>query len=88
MNGFFPTSRATTDRESYFRSAGDVFTASETRAQLFKRQLAAASAAVDANTARLRALRLEKERRDAEDSAAEPAATKKASRKSARRVTG
>lgn len=85
MKEFLPTSRSAPRRDSGQR-AGDIFTASDTRAQQLKKQMAAASAAADANTARLRALRLEKERQDAE--AGGPGATeaKKARTKSARRV--
>ena len=61
-----PNSRAGRKREASQRTADGVFKAWETRTQLVKSELAAASAATDAKTARLRALRLEKERLDAE----------------------
>jgi len=45
----------------------------EQRTQLVKQEMAAASAASDAKTLRLRALRLEKEKQDAEIAASQPA---------------
>ena len=48
------------------RTAKAVFAAWETRTALVKKEMAAESAANDAKTARLKALRLEKEARDAE----------------------
>lgn len=53
-------------RDQNPKSARDVFTASDTKAQQLKKELAAASAAADAKTARLRKLRLEKERQEDE----------------------
>jgi hypothetical protein len=67
-----PNSRAGRKRDASLRTADGVFKAWETRTQLVKSELAAASAANDAKTARLRALRLEKERVDAEAAAAAP----------------
>lgn len=43
------------------------------RTDLVKQEVAAASAAMDAKTNKLRALRLEKEARDAEEAARQPA---------------
>jgi hypothetical protein len=61
-----------TGRRTVARSAAEAaFKTWESRTQLVKNEQAAASAASDAKTARLRALRLEKERLDAE-TAAEP----------------
>jgi hypothetical protein len=54
------------NRAAALRTAEGVFQAWESRTKLVKRELAAASAANDAKTVRLRALRLEKERLDAE----------------------
>ena len=54
------------------QKANKVFHTWESRTQMVKDQLAAASAANDAKTARLRALRLEKERQDAEAAALAP----------------
>ena len=47
----------------------------EKRTQLVKQEMAAESAANDAKTVRLKALRLEKERQDAEDAAQQGAET-------------
>jgi hypothetical protein len=66
-----------------------VFKTWESRTQLVKSEQAAASAANDAKTARLRALRLEKERQDAAAAAVRPAITpSKGKRKPVRRVAG
>lgn len=54
------------NRAAAFRTANGVFEVWEARTKLVKQELAAASAANDAKTIRLRALRLEKERLDAE----------------------
>lgn len=48
------------------RTPGAVLQAWEQRTHLVKQEMAAESAAMDAKTMRLRALRLEKERQDAE----------------------
>jgi hypothetical protein len=48
------------------RSAKGIFDAWEKRTELVRLQINAESAALDAKTARLRALRMEKEARDAE----------------------
>jgi hypothetical protein len=54
-------------RRAVARSAAEgAFKTWETRTQLVKSEMAAASAANDAKTVRLRALRLEKERQEAE----------------------
>ena len=60
-------------RDMARQKADKVFHTWESRTQLVKTELAAASAANDAKTARLRALRLEKERLDAEAAALAPA---------------
>jgi hypothetical protein len=53
-------------RDAALRTADGVFQVWEKRTQLVKNEVAAASAATDAKTARLKALRLEKEALDAE----------------------
>jgi len=65
-------------------TAEKAFKTWESRTQLVKNELAAASAANDAKTARLRALRLEKERQDAEAGAA-PVTVKAPKKKPMRR---
>jgi len=69
-----PNSRGGRKRDASQRTADGVFKAWETRTQMVKSELAAASAATDAKTARLRALRLEKERQDAEAASLAPPA--------------
>jgi hypothetical protein len=59
-------------REAALRTANSAFQVWESRTQLVKQEMAAASAANDAKTARLKALRLEKEKQDAEEAAANP----------------
>lgn len=49
----------------------------QSRTDLVKQETAAASAAMDAKTARLKALRLEKEAQDAEAARAQPSTRKK-----------
>jgi hypothetical protein len=61
-----PISDFTNSKKSATRTAQGVFDAWEKRTQLVKLQRNAESAAIDAKTARLRALRLEKEALDAE----------------------
>jgi hypothetical protein len=75
-------SQASRQREAALKNANGAFQVWETRTQLVKSELAAASAANDAKTARLKALRLEKEKQDAETakSAAAPAPKKRARR--------
>lgn len=70
-------------RAAALRTANGVFQVWEARTNLVKQELAAASAANDAKTVRLRALRLEKERLDAEAArnSAPPASTGNAPRK-------
>lgn len=70
------------------RSADLFFKARETRTQLVKKELADASAANDAKTIHLRALRLEKERQDAEAAALAMLASSKAKKKRMRHVGG
>lgn len=60
-------------RDQARQKADKAFNTWESRTQLVKAELAAASAANDAKTARLRALRLEKERLEAEAAALAPA---------------
>ncbi len=57
--------RANLTRDSNRRAANALFSAKDSRAELARREMAEAVAARDANMARLRALRLEKERLDA-----------------------
>lgn len=59
-------------REAALRTANSAFQVWENRTQLVKQEMAAASAANDAKTARLKALRLEKEKLEAEEAAANP----------------
>ena len=61
-------------REAALRTANSAFQVWESRTQLVKQEMAAASAANDAKTARLKALRLEKEKLEAEEAAANPPA--------------
>jgi hypothetical protein len=68
-----PTSRSGAKRDAVMRTAENAFKVWETRTQLVKSELAAASAANDAKTIRLKALRLEKERQDALTAEAAPA---------------
>jgi hypothetical protein len=70
------------------RPADLFFKAWESRTQLVKKELAAASAANDAKTIRLRALRLEKERQDAEAATLTAAASPKTKKKRVRQVGG
>jgi hypothetical protein len=58
----------------------------EQRTQLVKQEMAAASAASDAKTLRLRALRLEKERQDAEVAASQPEETSAKAKPRVKRV--
>lgn len=62
------------------RSAGAISDAWERRTLMVKHEMAAGSAANDAKTARLKLLRLEKERQDAEAAALAPQAAKPAKR--------
>ena len=64
-------------RDAALRTADGMFQVWQARTQMVKKELAAASAANDAKTARLKALRLEKEKQDAEAAAANPAPVKK-----------
>lgn len=63
------------------RSAGALSDAWERRTMLVRHELATASAANDAKTARLKLLRLERERQDAESTAQAPRATRPAVRR-------
>lgn len=60
-------------RDAMLRTANNAFQVWENRTQLVKNEMAAASAANDAKTARLKALRLAKEQQDAAEAAANPA---------------
>ena len=60
-------------RDAALRTANNAFQVWENRTQLVKQEMAAASAANDAKTARLKALRLAKEQQDAAEAAANPA---------------
>ncbi|OJT96836.1 MAG: hypothetical protein BGN82_07925 [Alphaproteobacteria bacterium 65-7] len=68
------TSQSARKRDAALRTANGVFAAWEKRTQLVKDETAAHNAATDAKTARLKALRLEKERQEAEAASAAPAA--------------
>lgn len=82
MNNPNPKSNAERQREATLRTANGVFAVWEKRTQLVKDETAAANAALDANTARLKALRLEKEKLEAEAAAlAPPPPPKKAAAK-------
>ncbi|HEX4177272.1 MAG TPA: hypothetical protein VHY57_02495 [Rhizomicrobium sp.] len=59
-------------KKSALRTAEGAFQAWERRTQMVKSEMAAASAATDAKTARLRALRLAKEAEDARIAAETP----------------
>ena len=81
MKQLFPLSRK--------QPADSLFKAWETRTQLVKKELVAASAANDAKTLRLRALRLEKERQDTAAMAVRPTVLpSKGKGKPVRRVAG
>jgi hypothetical protein len=70
------------------RSAGAISDAWERRTQLVRNELAAANAATDAKTARLKLLRLEQERQDAEAAALAPQPQKPAVRRTrAKRIS-
>jgi hypothetical protein len=73
-------------RDAALRTANSAFQVWENRTQLVKNELAAASAANDAKTARLKALRLEKEKQDAEEAAANPAPAPVKKRTSVKRI--
>lgn len=66
-------SQASRKREAALRTANGVFAAWEKRTQLVKDETAAHNAATDAKTARLKALRIEKEKQEADAAAAAPA---------------
>lgn len=61
--------RESKKRDAHLRTADGLFQVWQARTRMVKEELAAASAANDAKTARLKALRLEKEKRDAETAA-------------------
>lgn len=70
------------------RTAGAISDAWERRTILVRHEMAVASAAADAKTARLKVLRLEKERQDAEAAAQAPQPAKPAAKRTrAKRVT-
>lgn len=58
--------RASHSRDGNRQAANALFSSKDSRSELAKRELAEGVAAKDANTARLRALRLEKEQREAQ----------------------
>jgi len=68
-------------KKSAMRTAQSAFDAWEKRTQLVRLQTSAESAANDAKTIRLRALRLEKEARDAEAARLNPVAQPKKRKK-------
>lgn len=88
MTESLPMARDARKRAAPDRPADLFFKAWESRTQLVKKELAAASAANDAKTIRLRALRLEKERQDAEAAALTAAASSKTKKKRIRQVGG
>ena len=69
------------------RTAKGVFDAWEKRTELVKLQTNAESAANDAKTIRLKALRLEKEKQDAIDAAANPPPPAAAKKRAPKRIT-
>ena len=76
-------------RDAAIRTANGVFQVWETRTQLVKQETQAASAANDAKTVRLRALRLEKEAAEAAagtSAKADDAAPAPAKKKAVRRI--
>ena len=83
-----PMTRAARDRDTARQKAEGFFRVWESRTQLVKNELAAASAANDAKTIRLRTLRLEKERQDAEAAAPTAAASSKIRGKRVRHIGG
>lgn len=75
-------------QRSASRTAGAISDAWERRTILVRHEMTAASAAADAKTARLKVLRLEKERQDAETAAQAPQPVKPAGKRTrAKRVT-
>ncbi len=78
-------SNASRKRDAAHRTANGVFAAWEKRTALVKNETDAFNAATDAKTARLKALRLEKEKQDAEAAAAAPPAPPK--KRAVKRVT-
>jgi hypothetical protein len=77
-------SNSSRKRDAAIRTANGAFQVWESRTQLVKQEMRAASDANDAKTARLKALRLEKEKQEAEEAAANPPPPKK---KSVKRTT-
>ena len=73
--------KASQRRDSAQRTAQGIFEVWEKRTQLVKKELAAASTALDVKTVRLRALRLAKEAEDAEAAKNMPPAPAKNRRK-------
>jgi hypothetical protein len=73
--------RASQRRDAAQRTAQGIFEVWEKRTQLVKKELAAASTALDVKTMRLRALRLAKEAEDAEAAKNMPPAPTKNRRK-------
>lgn len=61
MSNISPLMRASLTRENNRRAANALFAVKESRSDVVRREMAEVEAAKDANTARLRALRLEKE---------------------------
>ncbi|MDB5740060.1 MAG: hypothetical protein JWP16_1100 [Alphaproteobacteria bacterium] len=76
-----PNSAAGRKRDAMMRTANGAFQAWQDRTDLVKQERAATNAANDAKTARLKALRLEKEEQDARDAAAVKAAAPPALKK-------
>lgn len=88
MNQISPFLRASLTRDGNRRAADKLFPARDSRAELARRELEEAAAVKDANTARLRTLRLEKEVREAKaaNAASAPPSEDESGRKTIRRV--
>ena len=87
MNQISPFLRASLTRDGNRRAADKLFPNRDSRAELARRELEEAAAAKDANTARLRALRLEKEREaQAANASCAPASEDQPGKKTIRRI--
>ncbi len=78
--------QAARKRDASQRSADGISQVWETRKSLVMKELAAESAANDAKTVRLRALRLEKERQDAQEAGARGESAAAPRKKSVKRI--
>ena len=88
MNQISPFLRASLTRDGNRRAADKLFPARDSRAEFARRELEEAAAAKDANTARLRALRLEKEVREAQaaNASCAPPSEDETGKKTTRRI--